>query len=106
MVEVEDVVQEICELAVGAAQDEETEPELSELIGRVVDQAKRSTPHDWQGQIEAVRGELRNYLASLSVPQPMPPDKLNDMPNLKQRALCADAIARLGAALGSQSFKR
>lgn len=97
--EIEVIVQEICELAAEAAQDEDTDPELADLIGRLVTEAKTSAPDGWQDEIEAVRSRLRSYLASLSVPHPLPPDKLNNLSNLKQRALCADAIAQLGAAI-------
>ncbi len=46
--EVGDVVQAVCERAGRAAQDEGTEPDLTDLIGRVVAQAKSTAPQNWQ----------------------------------------------------------
>ena len=100
-VTVDGFVDQFCELAVCAAQDEATDPDLDELIGRLIQQAKTERNDRWQEHVEAVCRQLRMSLATLTTPKPMGPHIFADPLGLKQRAFYADAITKLGVACRS-----
>ena len=92
------LVNEFQQLKVRSLDGGSVEAALTSLVARVVESAKAVSPVGWEMHVRSVRGKLKMDLASMSVAEPVLPDKSHDPMNITQRAFFAEAIARLTAA--------